>query len=153
MSDSRSTPLKQRITDILLNEEGVRLVVYDDATGKPIVPGTTVKGHPTIGIGRCLDTEGITLVEAHELLQDDIEGIINTLSAQPWWGGLNDTRRAVLVCMAYQMGVTALLSFKNTLAHVAAGQYAQAADEMLNSVWARQTPARAKRMADMMRHG
>ena len=39
----------------LTDEEALRFVVYDDATGRPIVPGTHVIGHPSIGIGRALD--------------------------------------------------------------------------------------------------
>jgi lysozyme len=33
------------------------------------------------------------------------------------------------------------------------GDYADAADEMLDSAWARQTPARAQRLAQQMRTG
>jgi hypothetical protein len=29
--------------------ESFRRFAYDDATGKPLVPGDTIKGHPTIG--------------------------------------------------------------------------------------------------------
>ena len=39
----------------LVGDEAMRLFVYDDATGLPIEPGSTCKGHPTIGVGRGLD--------------------------------------------------------------------------------------------------
>lgn len=55
--------------------------------------------------------------------------------------------------MAFQMGIVGLLGFTNTLAAIKRGDYAAAATGMLASLWARQTPARAKRMADMMRAG
>jgi lysozyme len=57
---------------LLEREEGLRLAVYDDATGKPLLPGMKVVGHPTIGIGRCLDRKGITEAEARALLENDL---------------------------------------------------------------------------------
>lgn len=55
--------------------------------------------------------------------------------------------------MAYQMGVAGLAGFKNTLAMIADGDFGGAASGMLNSKWAKQTPNRARRHADVMRTG
>ena len=55
--------------------------------------------------------------------------------------------------MAFQMGVDGLLGFKNTLAMIQSGRYSDAAKGMLSSLWAKQTPARAKRMSEQMRTG
>jgi lysozyme len=55
--------------------------------------------------------------------------------------------------MAFQLGTDGLLGFKNTLALIRDGKYAEAADAMLFSKWAQQTPARAKRMSEQMRSG
>ena len=68
-----------------------------------------------------------------------------------WWRQLPDARRAVLMAMAFQMGVDGLLGFKNTLAMVKAGDFDGAARGMLASLWARQTPERAHRMSEQMR--
>ncbi|ECX3247832.1 glycoside hydrolase family protein, partial [Salmonella enterica subsp. enterica serovar Kentucky] len=65
----------------------------------------------------------------------------------------NPARRDILISMAYQMGVSGLAGFKNTLAMVAEGNYAGAANGMLSSLWAKQTPERAKRHAEVMRTG
>ena len=46
-----------------------------------------------------------------------------------------------------------LLTFVDTLAAMKRGDYAAAADGMLNSLWARQVGARATRLAAMMRSG
>lgn len=56
-----------------------------------------------------------------------------------------------LMNMAYQMGVKGLLSFKNSLALIQASEYEKAADNMLQSKWAQQTPNRAKEITDMIR--
>jgi lysozyme len=139
---------------LLAREEGLRLTVYDDATGKPLLPGTLLVGHPTIGIGRCLDRRGITTAEAMTLLENDIAELRAQLAqALPWTAALSENRRMVLQAMAFQMGIAGLLAFKGTLAALRRGDYAAAADGMLTSLWARQTPARAARMAAMMRAG
>lgn len=60
---------------------------------------------------------------------------------------------ASLLNMAFQMGVDGLLGFKNTLELIRTGSYEKAAEGMLSSLWAKQTPARAKRLAVQMRTG
>jgi lysozyme len=65
----------------------------------------------------------------------------------------NDARTDVLLSMAYQLGVEGVLQFKNMLSAIVAEQFNDAADAMMNSLWARQTPGRARRHAEMMRSG
>ncbi|MDB5369814.1 MAG: phage related lysozyme [Roseomonas sp.] len=140
------------LTDLLIVEEG--LVVYDDATGKPLLPGMTVVGHPTIGIGRCLDRKGITEAEARSLLENDLAEVrAQVAQALPWSTRLTEARQVVLQAMAFQMVIAGLLAFKNTLAMVRAGDYAGGAAGMLNFLWAKQTPTRTKRMVNMMNEG
>ena len=142
------------LTTELTRDEGMRLTVYDDATGKPLRPGDTLKGHPTIGIGRALDTHGISQQEAYALLHNDIFSITDELYRRiPSAEKLNEVRQMVLACMAFQMGVEGLLGFHDTLAAVGRGDYGIAAAGMLDSKWAKQTPARAERLAEMMKTG
>lgn len=146
--------LTAALVPMLRAEEGLRLTCYDDATGRPIVPGMKVAGHPTIGIGRALDTNGITSAEADYLLGNDVAKVAAALDANiPWWRALTVTRQVVLAGMAFQMGVAGLMGFRNTLAMVQTGDYRGAARGMLSSKWATQTPGRAARMAMMMEHG
>lgn len=70
-----------------------------------------------------------------------------------WFPPLDDVRQDVLLSMAYELGVSGLLAFKETLAYVAADEYAQAAAAMLQSKWALQVPARAKRLSLQMQTG
>ena len=139
----------------LEQEEGLRLYVYDDATGQRIVPGSHVIGHPTIGIGRALDTTGITQVEALTLFDGDVEEKVGGLDERlgAWWRKLTPVRQRVLIEMAFQMGVAGLLKFQGFLDKLQASDYNGAAEEMLNSAWARQTPQRAQRAADRVREG
>ena len=71
----------------------------------------------------------------------------------PWAADLAPARLAVLVNMAFNLGITGLAAFSRTLAHVAAGQYAEASTEMLASLWAKQVGNRAKELSRQMRTG
>lgn len=147
----------QNVTQQLIRDEGVVLHVYDDATGKPIGKGSAVVGYPTIGIGRMVDHGkggGISMEEAEYLLANDIarrkRDLILTL---PWFEELNEPRQGVLIGMAFQLGTGGLLKFKKALEFVRKAQYVAAANEMLNSTWAEQTPGRAERLAKQMMTG
>jgi lysozyme len=134
--------------------KGGRLVVYDDATGKAIVPGTLVKGHPTIGFGRALDVNGLSMAEALLLLHDDEGTVTDQLDASlPWWKNENDVRQAVLISLAFNMGIAGLLQFHNTLAAWQAGRYALAAEGMKDSVWYGQVGKRGPILVTMVLTG
>jgi lysozyme len=144
-----------KLTASLQSHEALRLFAYDDATDASIKPGTTVKGHPTIGWGRALDVRGVTLAEANYLLANDIAAVVSEVStALPWVASLDEVRARVLLEMAFQMGIAGLLEFHDTLRCVQTGQYSVAAAAMLDSEWAReQSPARAEVLTEMMRTG
>jgi lysozyme len=56
----------------------------------------------------------------------------------------------VVAEMVYQMGATKTLGFGETLKLIRQGKYEAAGKEALNSDWAKQTPARAKRVASRL---
>ena len=66
---------------------------------------------------------------------------------------LDGTRQAVLVDMAYQLGSSGLSGFRLLRAAVARHDWEAAKAEMLDSKWARQTPGRARELAEMMLAG
>jgi len=53
--------------------------------------------------------------------------------------------------MVFQLGMTGVSKFKNTLKAVKEEDWDTAADEMLDSVWAEQTPERANELSSTMR--
>lgn len=137
---------KAKLTARLMIEEGVIPHAYPDS-----------HGYLTIGVGRLIDKRkggGLSRDEIQYLLNNDMrEKEKAVLYNIPWAANLDEARFCVLVMMAFQLGIDGLLKFKNTLAKTKAGDYAGAADSMLKSLWAKQTPARAKRTAMMMRTG
>jgi lysozyme len=142
------------LEDQLKNDERLRLVVYDDATGKPITPGTKVIGHPTIGWGRALDVRGISRDEAQYLFNNDRDEVKIELTKRiPWMTQLNEPRQAVLYNMAFNMGVGGVMEFPKMLAAAKAGDFMAAAREMIDSLWSKQVGTRATRLAQQMING
>lgn len=113
-------------------------------------------GYWTIGIGRLIDQRrggGITEEEARYLLRNDLERIRGELHDRVGWlGSLSDVRRAAVLDMAFNLGVDGLLGFRRMLAALEARDYQRAADEALDSLWARQVGMRARDIAEMVRH-
>ena len=66
---------------------------------------------------------------------------------------MSETRQDALVCMVFQIGAVGVSKFKATLQALESGDYATASRQMLNSKWAKQTPARAKRIANLIKYG
>ncbi len=146
------------VTADLQSDEGLRLFVYDDATGKPITPGTVVIGHPTIGYGRALDVHGIPASEAADWLADDIPAFDSALChVLPWYSTLDPVRRRVLVEMAFNLGVgnntSGLLSFRQMLTAVEVGDWSRAKANMVASKWFTQVGRRGARLANLMLYG
>jgi lysozyme len=143
---SSNNELLTKGVEQIQRHEGLVLNAYQDHLG-----------YWTIGYGRLIDKRkggGISQAEAEYLLQNDISGVIQALERQiTFWNRLSEPRKAVLMNMAFQMGVAGLMKFKRTLSLIELGEFAEAADNMLTSLWAKQTPKRAQEMANQMRTG
>jgi lysozyme len=131
------------IEDQLRADEGFRAKPYRDTVGKL-----------TIGVGRNLDDDGISPAEASIMLANDIQNAKQKLALTiPWTASLDPVRQAVLINMVFNMGMSGLLQFRNTLKFIQGGYYDMAADEMLKSLWAKQVGDRAERLATQLRTG
>jgi len=127
----------------LIRDEGLRLKPYKDTVGKL-----------TIGIGRNLDDRGITEEEARILLGNDIKECETQVQNRlPWAFEMDYPRYAVLINMAFNLGINGLLGFKNALVAMRAENWSVAAEEMLDSKWARQVGDRANRLVKQMETG
>jgi lysozyme len=137
------TELERQLT----GDEGKRRTVYQDHLG-----------FWTIGIGRLVDGRkagaGLRDNEIAFLLSNDIADRTQALTQLlPWFVMLDPARQGVLLNMSFQMGVEGLMKFKQTLSYVKQGVYKLAAESMLQSLWAQQTPLRAERLARQMETG
>lgn len=138
--------MKEELKKQLIRDEGVVEHAYQDHLG-----------YWTIGVGRLIDKRKGGKLRPNEiefLLENDITDREQELTKRiPWFTKLDKARQGVLLNMSFQMGVEGLLGFKNTLKMVETGKYEDAARGMLQSLWARQTPERAKRLSEQMRTG
>jgi lysozyme len=122
--------------------EGVRSKPYRCTAGKL-----------TIGVGHNLDDNGLSDAAINFILNEDLETARAELDrVTPWWRDLSSNRQDVLVDMVFNLGAPRLLRFRGMLFQAQSGDFNAAADEMLDSQWARQVGERAQTLARMMRH-
>ena len=134
--------LTEELVEDIKHEEGFVPVVYLD-----------VKGKKTIGYGTLLE-DGISEAEAELLLRHRLglmERELENSNVGEVYKNLKPLAKRAVLNMAYNMGVPNLLGFEKMWAALAEGDYARAAAEALDSVYARELPVRAGRVAERMR--
>ncbi len=154
--------------DNIAKEEGFRDKVYSDTTG-----------NNTIGYGTNLDRPGarndveaigldynnllngkdaISRENARSLMLNDVDKAWDdskSVFGDECWTRIMQETRNILTHMSYQLGRGGFSKFermKSALCDGCKPDYGMAAEEMLNSKWANQTPNRAKRLADRMKN-
>jgi lysozyme len=101
---------------------------------------------------RDMKANGITRDEAMMLLRNDIyQSDADLRRKVKWYDRAPEELKEVLINMCFNMGIKTLLSFRNTLWYMGAGEYEKAAENMLKSKWARQVKGRATRLAERVR--
>ncbi len=136
---SQTDKLKQQIK----LHEGVEYRVYEDT-----------QGILTIGVGRNLEDRGLSEDEVDYLLNNDIKICVEELKRSfDWYDDLDDIRKRVLVDMMFNLGMPRLKGFVKMLEAIESGAWGAAAEEMLDSTWARQVGSRADRLSEMMETG
>ena len=90
-------------------------------------------------------------IKAERITEGEVADIDTSLSnLLPWYKDAPFVTKTILINMAYNMGVKGLLGFKNTLAYVKQGNYAQAAKNMKLSLWYSQVGSRGEELVKRM---
>jgi lysozyme len=156
----------------LKDDEGVRYVPYK-----------CTEGYWTVGVGRNLETNPLNSEEqiaifgkqvteleaqideiiAFPLTDDQVETLLlsDVGSAEEschsnisFFNNLSDPRKAGFINMAFQLGITGLLNFKNSLAAAEVEDWPWCKEELEDSKWYReQTPERAERVIEQIYSG
>jgi lysozyme len=130
-----------RLKESVKANEGFRDRVYKDTLG--------------------FDTIGYGFAIKNLLVEEDIAGIIlerklfklitDIYTRLPWVVKMPPKIEEVVVEMCYQLGIGGFSKFKKTIAFLKYGDFEKAAEEMLDSRWAKQTPNRAKGMSEVVK--
>jgi lysozyme len=146
-----------KLKKLLKQEEGFRSKQYLDTNG-----------YLTIGYGHNLSAKGInsqmasikwpngiSTNEAEAMLEQDIINAIDLVKKYLlFFEKLDEVRQAVLIDMCFNMGIKKLIMFHDTLYFIGKRDFKKAAEEMLDSKWAKiDVGARAIRLAKMMETG
>lgn len=125
-------------------DEGWRAEPYQDHLGLwTIGYGFLIDGRKSVRLPQVVGDFWLkTLVEERTKALND---------ALPWLQAEPDDVQRALVNMAYQMGVAGVLKFQKMLDALKAGDRNLAANEALDSTWAKQTPQRAQKVAALIR--
>jgi len=135
----------------LFNRLKYQLELHEGRKNKPY---KDTVGKITIGIGRNLSDVGVSNVEIDAMLLNDVIRVEKDLDMYlNWWKDKPDNVKLVLLDMCFNLGISGLLKFKNTLDHIKNSQYNESAEEMLKSKWAAQVGKRAVTLSNMLKNG
>ena len=117
------------------------------------------EGYRTIGYGhRCFEDEDWQDNKKYPKevldLQFDIDFRASAREAEAIYEhgneGMNPRVLSILTEMVFQLGQGGVRKFKKMLRAITIQDWKEASNQMLDSLWAKQTPSRAKKLAKMM---
>lgn len=174
IATTSQTKLVRQVVSDLDRHEGFREFAYPDPLSslartqrskdwgyKPAreiaAPGTNMdSGSPwTVGFGF---THGVTpdsrmnrITAERRLEQEtlDVDRALNSVLS--WYKDASFVTKTILINMAFNMGVKGLLKFRNTLRFISQKNYSQAASNMVQSLWYKQTGKRAIELTERIR--
>ena len=129
------------IKDMIKKHEGWRSKPYNDT-----------EGILTIGYGFNI-AQGITREEGEALLDIRLKKVFTDAILLDEFAYLNEVRQIVIIDMIYNMGLQGVKKFKKMRKAIKDGDWEKAADEMLDSRWAKQVGERATELAEIMKTG
>ena len=132
--------MDESLEELIERHEGKCRVLYKDSLGVS-----------TIGIGHNC-SKPLSDAAMKQILRDDLNDTISDcLHAFPWFVELSRNRQHAILDMCFNLGLPKLQGFQKFLKAMELGDYETAANEMLESLWAKQVKHRALELADMIR--
>ena len=135
-----------RLSRAVAHSEGFSAYPYKDS-----------EGYWTIGHGILIDKRlgaGLSRKESKVIMEMRLEALTEKLGRKwLWFHWLSPLRQEALVRMGYNLGIPRLLKFKRMITAFSEADFSLAADEALDSKWAKQVGNRATRIANNIRRG
>ena len=149
------------VYDIIRDAEGLRLEVYDDATGKPVNVGDTCRGNLTIGYGHTSPglTPGMVIdkPQAEKFLIQDVliaSAAASRIISELDWLPIDLVRQAAIIDMVFTLGQGGFAKFSHTIWSIRFHDWDASSANVLASEWAtKQAVRRARRDANMLKTG
>jgi len=130
---------KELVKSIKRNE-GFEPRVYKDSLG-----------YDTIGYGFTIKYLVLSTDTADLILKDMLISLIAEVGERmPWVLHMPEQIQNVIIEMCYQMGIGGFLTFPKTIGYFQTRQWREAAKEMLDSTWHKQTPERAEELSKLV---
>lgn len=134
--------MRQQLKALLIKHEGLRDRLYKDT-----------KGNWTIGIGRNLSDRNLLPSEIDLMFNNDVDYFYSKLNQKfPWFSKLNDARKIALVDLCFA-GFSTFCTFKKMIAAFEKFDFNKAADEIIDSLYAKQVGDRELDLAKIIRTG
>ena len=120
--------------------------------GLSLMPYYCTANKLSIGIGRNLEDRGISKEEAMFMFNNDLKlavsDLVRVFGAD--YNGLPDEAKMVFIDMVFQLGIGRFSGFKKMIKYAIAGNWKEAARELMDSKYARQVPKRAEENRDLL---
>jgi len=147
-----------------MNTKQLALIILDREEGFKEKPYYCSEQFPTYGHGFKIGEKhaplpdiSITKEESYKRLGEWVSNLIYSLSNNPdtkkAFENCNYSQQAIMVSMAYQLGIYGILKFKKFLAALNDKNFFEAANQMMDSLAAKQAPNRFKRQSQVMLSG
>ena len=129
------------LIDSIKKNEGYVKVVYKDSLGID-----------TIGYGFAIKDLELDEDICDEILLRKLKDLDKKVNKKfGWFIYMPPNIKDVVIEMCYQLGVGGFSKFKKTISYLQNKQFKDASEEMLDSLWAKQTPNRAKSLSDIVK--
>ena len=121
--------------------EGYKAMVYKDSLGID-----------TIGYGFAIKDLELDEDICEEILVRKLKNLKDRVENKfSWYKYMPSHIKDVVLEMCYQLGVGGFSKFRKTISYLQNKQFKDASEEMLDSLWAKQTPNRAKALSNIVK--
>ena len=131
---------KVNLIEQIKNHEGFKSTVYQ-----------CTEGYDTIGYGFAIKDLYLSEGIAELILREKLTHLKLKVGKKFDW--IDDSPKIVqnvVISMCYQLGLSGFSQFKKTIYYLETEQYEEASMEMLDSLWAKQTPNRARELSELI---
>ena len=133
--------MNKDLIDSIKQHEGYRSKVYKDSLGID-----------TIGYGFAIKDLELDEDICEIILERKLKELETRVNLKfKWFIYMPQEIKDVVMEMCYQLGVGGVSKFKKTIAYLQNKQWEEASVEMLDSLWAKQTPNRAKELSNRVK--